>query len=119
MSEVKTLHFEGLLRVGRNPSTPYVGDAEPLWKNRDVLDELREAAGWGNNVQCAVQVTFPNHHLSAEGTLDLDEGSTGYGTYTPGEPSKFCVGESDVLDFLDDYDGQHVVIDIAIPGRLV
>lgn len=118
MGEVKTLHFEGTLRMNRNPDAPYVGEERDIWKNRDVLYELREITGYASNRECAIQVTFPNASLNAEGVLDFTEGSTGYGTYTPGSPAKFCVGESDLLDFLDDYEGQQVVIDIAVPGIL-
>ena len=115
MSEVATLRFEGLLRMGDNPDTPWVGDAEPFWKNRDVLKELQNEAKYGHP-QCAIQVTVSGETLTAEGRLDLDEGITAYSNLTPGEPSKFCIGPHDVLEFLSRYDGQNVIIDIAIPG---
>lgn len=115
MSEVKTLHFEGTLRLSYNPEVPYVGERSNIWENADVLHELREITGYGDNQQCAVQVTLLRAALSAQGILDFTQGSTEYGTYTPGSPSKFCVGETDFLDFLERYDGQHVVIDIAVP----
>lgn len=110
MSEsVTTLRFEGVAKIdGCNPERIMVGD-------RSVIGEIIEALGYGK-FEAAVQVTDGDTLVDAEGKLDVDPGIEGYGTYTPGENARFCVGETDVLSLLEKWEDKVVVVDAAFVG---
>lgn len=104
---IHTLKFKGLLKCEKygNPQKVLIGD-------NDVLEDLRDTVGW---VPWQAIVQFGS--VKVEGELTFDEGMTGYGTYTPGEAAKFVVGDTDLLDALEDLDGQELELTIAVAAR--
>lgn len=99
------LRFQGLLDADThgNPQRPKIGD-------RDVLEEVTDEFGFDETK--GVTVVLGNDWFK-DVDLDADTGSSGYSEWTPGAESKLFAGDLDVLERLDDLDGQVVTLVVA------
>jgi hypothetical protein len=100
---VTELRFDGLVEYDEygNPPTPKIG-------GRDVIEEVIETFGYAHK---PVTVSLADERFT--GDLFADEGSMGYSEWTPGDPSKLCVGDHDVLARLEELNGKTATLWIA------
>lgn len=95
------LRFSGLVECEKcNPVSVKIG-------GRSVLDEVEET------FQGTHHVTVALADERFMGELDCDVGSEGYSEYTPGESAILRAGDHDVLDRLEELDGNEVTLWIA------
>lgn len=93
-----TLTFTGKVEYDKwgNPDSVVI-------EGKDVLEEITDVFGYGKN---GITVGLGNETFT--GKLDVEEGSAGYSTWTPGESAMFYCGGIDILDKLEEMNGQTV-----------
>lgn len=96
------LRYEGIVRLDCCPDELYIGDIDVL---RNLFYE------WEEKLDGLVTVAFADERF--EGDLEVSPGLEGYSEWTPGEMAEFLIGEHNLIDRLEEYEGKRVILWIA------